>query len=339
MNTLANLQRPAAQDVRVDMFSLQGFELAQRIAKAFSCSDAVPVAFRSHVLKKDRNGEFWVENPAALGNCIVAIEVAQAVGMSVTAVMQNADVIQGKLRWSGKFVIAAINANRRFTPLEFKFENLGKIKATYKEKQGWNDQKKKFDFIDRTVEVDNIVCTAFAYMIENGQRTNKRIEGAPVSMKMVVEEGWYGKSDSKWQGEMKHLMFQYRAGSFFGNIHAPDIVMGMGRTAEEERDMGTLIHQEDGTYTASVDELKANSASESQTSDSKVMQTETVVEKSATGTENDADESTSEMTAEEKAEIAAKEQAEAEASEQSQQAETTTRAARTTRARTQANIE
>ena len=158
-------------------------------------------------------------------------------------------------------------------------------------------------------------------------------------MKMVVEEGWYGKSDSKWQGEMKHLMFQYRAGSFFGNIHAPDIVMGMGRTAEEERDMGTLIPQEDGSYTASVDELKFNSASESQVSDSKKAQTETVVEKSATGTESDGDQSTSEMTAEEKAEIAAKEQAEAEAAEQGQQAETTTRAARTTRARTQANIE
>lgn len=49
--------------------------------------------------------------------------------------------------------------------------------------------------------------------------------------------------------------------------------------------------------------------------------------------------SSNELTAEEKAAIAAKEQAEAEAAEQGQQAETTTRAARTTRARTQANIE
>lgn len=49
--------------------------------------------------------------------------------------------------------------------------------------------------------------------------------------------------------------------------------------------------------------------------------------------------SSPEMTAEEKAAIAAKEQAEAEAAEQGQQAETTTRAARTTRARTQTNIE
>ena len=49
--------------------------------------------------------------------------------------------------------------------------------------------------------------------------------------------------------------------------------------------------------------------------------------------------SSPEMTAEEKAAIAAKEQAEAEAAEQGQQAETTTRAARTTRPRAQTNIE
>jgi hypothetical protein len=65
------------------------------------------------------------------------------------------------------------------------------------------------------------------------------VESAPVSMKMAVEEGWYGKSGSKWQTELKQLMLQYRAGSFFGNIHAPDVVMGMGRTTEEVIDIST----------------------------------------------------------------------------------------------------
>ena len=63
------------------------------------------------------------------------------------------------------------------------------------------------------------------------------IESAPVSIRMAVEEGWYSKPGSKWQTELKHLMLQYRAGTFFGNIHAPDIIMGMGRTVEEERDI------------------------------------------------------------------------------------------------------
>jgi len=87
------------------------------------------------------------------------------------------------------------------------------------------------------------------------------IESAPVTMKMAVEEGWYGKAGSKWQTELRALMFQYRAGSFFGNIHAPDIVMGMGRTSEEERDI-IDIH-DDGSYTVSrttIDELRGGPA-------------------------------------------------------------------------------
>jgi len=266
-------QPPAlVPDTRVDMFSMQGFALAQRIANAFSSSDAVPAQFRNAVLKKNPAGDQWVENPSALGNCLVAIEVAQAVGMSITAVMQNADVIEGKLRWTGKFVIAAINASRRFTPLRFQMRNLGRIKASYKEKTGWDNQARKPIFAERTVEVDNEECIAWAlpagFQIPPGIATLQQardaglpvIESAPVTMQMVVEEGWYGKSGSKWQTGLKALMFQYRAGSFFGNIHAPDIVMGMGPTVEEARDTVDLYPQADGTYApaATIDSLRAS---------------------------------------------------------------------------------
>lgn len=227
-------------DQRVDFFTERGFKLAQRLAHAFSTSNAVPNQFRAQTEKRDRNGVTIVDNPSAMGNCLVAIETAQAVGMSITAVMQQANVIEGRLSWSGKFVIAAINASKRFTPLRFDIKNHGKIKATYKEKQGWNKEKNRFDFTDVTVEVENLECIAWAYTIENGRPTKERIEGAPVSMLMAVEEGWYGKSGSKWQTSMRHLMLQYRAGSFFGNIHAPDVVMGMGRSTEEVMDTETV---------------------------------------------------------------------------------------------------
>jgi hypothetical protein len=251
--TVAELRSlPALQqvDLQVNMFSLRGFELAQRIAKAFAASDAVPTQFRSVIEKKSRSGSTFVENQAALGNCIVAIETAQAVGMSITAVMQNANVIEGQLRWSGKFVIAAINASGRFTTLQFDVVNKGRMKAKYREKLGWNDQKRGFDFADREVEIDNWECRAWAYRMENGRPTTTRVEGAKVSMKMAVEEGWYSKPGSKWQTEMYELMLQYRAGSFFGNIHAPDIVMGMGRTAEEVHDTTTVDVNPDGTVGA-----------------------------------------------------------------------------------------
>ena len=257
-----------ASDTRVDMFSMQGFALAQRIAVAFSSSDAVPVQFRTHALKKVGGSEQWVENPAAMGNCLVAIEVAQAVGMSVTAVMQNADVIEGKLRWSGKFVIAAINASRRFTPLRFASRNLGPIKAKYREKVGWDNQARRAIFEEREVQVDNEECIAWAlpygFQMPPGVHTLEQaraaglpvIESAPATMQMVVEEGWYSKPGSKWQTGMKALMFQYRAGTFFGNIHAPDIVMGMGRTAEEEIDIIEARQDAPGSYSVNVASLK-----------------------------------------------------------------------------------
>lgn len=256
---LAPAVLPTGPDQLVDMFSERGFLLAQRIGKAFATSDAVPMQFRQQIPKKERGGGVvMIDNPAAMGNCLVAIETARAVGMSITAVMQQANVIEGRLTWSGKFVIAAINASGRFTPLRFQIKHLGRIKAKYREKQGWNDQKRGFDFKDVEIEVDNIECVAWALPrgaaeprvspeqlreYQGRQLDLLRalgqpvVESAPVSIKMAVEEGWYGKTGSKWQTEMAHLMLQYRSGSFFGNIHAPDIVMGMGRTTEEIADV------------------------------------------------------------------------------------------------------
>lgn len=269
-------------DQAVDMFTERGFVLANRIAKAYASSDAVPAQFRSHNLKKANGEEIWVENPSAIGNCLVAIEVARAVRMSITAVMQNADMIEGKLRWSGKFVIAAINASGRFTPLRFQMISRGKITAKYKEKTGWNQQARKPIFEEREVEVDDIECIAWALprgtpeprlAPEQVRQYAGRmldlyrdigmpvIESAPVSMRMVVEEGWYGKAGSKWQTGLRTLMFQYRAGSFFGNIHAPDIVMGMGRTSEEEADIVDVYP--DGSFTVqttTLDILRAGPA-------------------------------------------------------------------------------
>jgi hypothetical protein len=269
-------------DQAVDMFTERGFVLANRIAKAYASSDAVPAQFRSYNLKKGGGNEEWIENPSAIGNCLVAIEVARAVRMSITAVMQNADMIEGKLRWSGKFVIAAINASGRFTPLRFQTISRGRINASYKEKTGWDREAKRPIFTERTVDVDDIECIAWAlpkgtpeprvtpeqlrqfpnHLLDLYKALGMPvIESAPVTMKMVVEEGWYGKAGSKWQTDMRALMFQYRAGSFFGNIHAPDVVMGMGRTTEEEVDVVDV--NPDGSYSVNptpLDELRGERA-------------------------------------------------------------------------------
>lgn len=256
----------------VDLFSAKGFALAQRIAQALSSSDAVPAQFRSHQLKKAGGQEAWVENTSAMGNCIVAIEVAQSIGMSITAVMQNADVIEGKLRWSDKFIVAGINASRRFTPLRFDVKNLGMVTATYKEKGAWDKQANRFTFIDRTVTVENLQSIAWAfpagfnppaniYTLDQAKSAGLPvIEGAPVSMQLAVEEGWYGKPGSKWQTSLKHKMLMMRSGRYFGDIHAPDITMGFGRTTEEEADIIDVTPQQGGVYGVNLEDMKKTTA-------------------------------------------------------------------------------
>lgn len=266
--TIAELRRPstalahAEPDYAVDLFSVRGLKLAVKLGEFLMESDAVPAMFRRANLKKEQGGNLvWVENPSAMGNLLVAIETARAVGMSITSVMQNANIIEGKLSWSAQFWIAAINASGRFTPLRFDMQNRGRIKANYREKLGWNRTKKGFDFADREAEVEDFVCIAWAlphgFVAPKGIYTLKQareaslpvIESSPVSMRMAVEEGWYAKPGSKWQTEMRHQMLQYRAGAFFGRIHAPDIVMGMGRTTEEVIDVPTVEVAADGSVT------------------------------------------------------------------------------------------
>jgi hypothetical protein len=265
---IAELRRPPAreeEDFKLNLFTSKGFALAQRIAMAYQEASAVPALFRRYITKREKNGngyrEIEVENPSAFGNMLIAIETAQAIGMSITAVMQNANIIEGKLTWSGKFLIAAINASGLFTNLRFRVVNKGMIKVKYKEKGAWNDNKRGFDYIEHEVEIENLECTAWAYAIVKGQPDmSEKIEGAPVSMKMAVEEGWYSKPGSKWQGEMKHLMLQYRAGSFFGNIHAPQITMGMGKTTEEHEDIIDVYPTPDGKYAVDLEALGKQAA-------------------------------------------------------------------------------
>lgn len=257
-------------DLKIDMFSLRGFELAQRIARAYATADAVPACFRSHILKKDKAGDQWIDNPSAFGNCLVAIETAQAVNMSITAVMQNSNIIEGKLSWAGQFKIGAVNASRRFTHLRYDVKNKGMIKASYKEKDGWNKEKNKYNMIEHTIEIENLECIAWALPFGTafppGVSTLDQakaaglpvIEGPPVSMKMAVEEGWYAKPGSKWQTEMKHKMLTIRAGAYFSDIHAPDVVMGMGRTTEEILDVIDVHPQADGSVAANLEDLRTN---------------------------------------------------------------------------------
>ena len=80
-------------------------------------------------------------------------------------------------------------------------------------------------------EVENLVC--YAYTNEVG-KTDK-LEGSEISVDMAIREGWYTKNGSKWP-IMTKQMLMYRAASFWCNIYAPELSMGI-KTIEENQDV------------------------------------------------------------------------------------------------------
>lgn len=164
------------------------FIMAMQMAKALSESTIVPQTYQ--------------KNPS---NCLIAIEQAQRMNISPLMVMQNLYPIQGKPSWSSKFLIASINASRKFD-MELQY--------------------------DETKDKDGKPYSCVAWTMKNG----RRIEGMEVNMQMAKDEGWLGKNGSKWK-TMPQLMLRYRAASFFSSLNCPELTMGI-YTKEEIEDNG-----------------------------------------------------------------------------------------------------
>jgi len=171
----------------VSIFStIETFEHWQRVAGMLSQSDIVPSSYQGKV-----------------ANTMVAIELANRIGISPIMVMQNLDVIKGKPSWNSTFIIAAINSCGRFEPLRFEFSG--------------------------TPQTDEYGCRAITTDTKGVE-----LKGPKITWIMVKAEGWLAKAGSKWK-TMPELMFQYRAASFFGRLYAPDILKGM-HSIEEVQD-------------------------------------------------------------------------------------------------------
>lgn len=166
------------------------FDHVQRVAKMFTTSELVPDRY-----KGDKN----------IGNCVIALEIANRMGASPLMVMQHLNVIKGTPSWSSTFLIATMNASNKFSPLRYEDDD----------KEGGRT---------RAVATDKL--------------TNTVCYGAWVSMEMAKAEGWIDKQGSKWK-TMPELMRRYRAASFFTKQFAPEVSMGL-HTTEEVMDITHL---------------------------------------------------------------------------------------------------
>ena len=156
-------------------------------------------------------------------NCLVAIDLANRLGLSPIMVMQNLYIVKGKPSWSGSFCAAAVNGSGRFTPLEFVFvgePGTGSHGCYAKAKRRSN----------------NALCVSDT-----------------VTMSMAKQEGWLNKPGSKWQ-TMPVQMMMYRAAAFFARAHCSDVLLGIP-TYEEVQDIHGY-EQDTGKVTVSLDNQK-----------------------------------------------------------------------------------
>jgi len=195
----------------------KSFEHTMRVAKMLMSTALVPTIYRAF---DDKKGE----NPSALANCVVALDMAQRMGANALMVMQNLFIIEGRPSWSSQWIIAAINGCGRFSPLRFELKDLGEKEVEY-EVTKWVDRQRVTTKQKATIQ--NTECVAWAIEKETGER----IDGPKVSIEMAVQEGWYGKNGGKWQ-TMPELMLRYRAASFFGKLYAPELLMGISSSEE-----------------------------------------------------------------------------------------------------------
>lgn len=163
------------------------FETAQRTAKLLASSNVVPQQYRGKV-----------------ADCVIAIDIANRMGLSPLAVMQSSQIVQGNFSWKGTACKAMI-------------DNCGKFKST------------------RYVEVGERNTDSWGFYLEATAKDGTIIKGVTVDIKMAKDEGWYQKNGSKWR-TMGELMLKYRAAAFFMRTECAGLSMGF-LTAEENEDI------------------------------------------------------------------------------------------------------
>lgn len=101
-------ERPAHNSgIGFSATTTEGWELAQRQAKALSSSQLVPKQY---------------QGPNAVADCMLALDMANRMGANPLLVMQNLYIVQGRPGWSSTFLIATVNHCGRFTALRYEEE-------------------------------------------------------------------------------------------------------------------------------------------------------------------------------------------------------------------------
>lgn len=162
------------------------FNQAYKMAQIVAQSDIVPPAYKNKT-----------------GNCLLAIDIANRMGLSPLSVMQNSQVVQNKFSWTGSACKSMI-------------DSCGKYKST------------------RYVMVGKKNTDTWGYYLQATTKDGSIIDGVCVTVQMAKAEEWYSRNP-KWKS-MTELMLKYRSAAFFMRTECASLAMGF-LTAEENEDI------------------------------------------------------------------------------------------------------
>lgn len=241
------------------LFNFNNFSEVMEAAKLLASSNIVPEIYQSWVAKTTGYGKGkntnYTENPNAVANCLLALNMSSRLGADPLMIMQNLYLIEGRPAWSSQFIIAGINSCGRFTTLQFEFTDLGNKDIAYTE-TAWNNGNK--ETLNKSVNMNDFSCVAWA----TDKASGKVVKSSPITLEMAIQEGWYFKKGSKWQ-TMAQQMAMYRAAAFFGRVYAPEVTMGIYTKDEvedftEPRDVTPPQQQNNQSAISQVNQMQAN---------------------------------------------------------------------------------
>jgi hypothetical protein len=174
------------ENVHITNNVIDNMSRAYKLAQTMCQADIIPQSYKN--------------KPA---DCMIAIDMANRMGVSPLMVMQSLYVVMGKPSWSGQACMSFIQANPNFKD----------VTPVY---VGQPNTSERGCYIQATRVSDGAV-----------------IQGVCVTLGMANAEGWTDKKGSKWL-TMPELMLAYRASAFFARVYCPSLLMGVAVEGEIE---------------------------------------------------------------------------------------------------------
>ena len=184
------------------------FNLSYKMAGFLSQSELIPPAYQNKI-----------------GNCLIALDMSNRIGLSPMVVMQNSQVVHGKFSWTGSCCKAMIDGCGRF-----------RKPTVYR-------------------EVGQRGTDSWGYYLEGEEKSGDIINGVTVTVQTAKDEGWYARNP-KWR-TMTELMLKYRAAAFFMRTECAGLAMGF-LTSEENEDIAYADKTSGATLSEMLDKESAN---------------------------------------------------------------------------------